>query len=77
MIFIDHDKLVIEDFITSPEKVNLECADSFSLRHVASGKFFSMADIVLHSRARYQRIDKIRIQRTYDLREGRLEEKVM
>ena len=77
MIFIDHDKLVMEDSITSPEKVNLECADSFSLRHVASGKFFSMADIVLHSRARYPRIDKIRIQRTYDLKEGRLEEKVI
>lgn len=77
MIFIDHDKLVIEDSITSPEEVNLECADSFSLRHVASGKFFSMADIVPHSRARYPGIDKIRIQRTYDLREGRLEEKVI
>lgn len=77
MISIDRDKLVIEDLVRSPEKVNLECADSFSLRHVASGKFFSLTDIGRHSRAAYPGIDQIRIQRTFDLREGRIEEKVV
>lgn len=77
MITIDHEKLVIEDSIKSPKKVNLECADSFSLRHVASGKFFSLADIVQHSRAQYPETDQIRIRRTFDWKEGRLEEKVI
>ncbi len=76
-ILIDQDKIVINDLIHSPQKINLECADSFSLRHVASGKFFALADIGKHSRMCYPGIDDIQIQRTFYLDSGQIEEKVI
>ena len=77
MISIEKDKIVINDSIRSPQKINLECADSFSLRHVASGKFFSLTDIGQHSRSQYPGVDHIRIQRTFYIDKGQMEEKVI
>ncbi len=76
-ISIDADKIVIEDLIRSPQKINLECADGFSLRHVASGKFFSLADIGTHSRQQYPRVNNIRIRRIFHMDKGQIEEKVI
>ncbi len=76
-ISIDADQIVIEDSIRSPQKINLECADSFSLRHVASGKFFSLADLGAHSRQRYPGVNSIRIRRIYHMDRDQIEEKVI
>ena len=77
MIFLQKDKIVIEDLISSPEAIQLECADSFSLRHVASGKFFSLTDIGFHSRAQYPDVKNIRIQRIFHFDSEQMEEKVL
>lgn len=77
LISIREDSLVIEDRINSPASINLECADSFSLRHVASGKFFALVDIGCHSRLQYPGIRKIQIQRTFYFDSGEIEEKVI
>lgn len=76
VVSIEKDRLVIDDHVTSPDAVLLECADSFSLRHVASGKFFSRADVGQHSRAQYPDIKEIKIQRICYFEDGRMEEKV-
>ncbi len=75
-ITIGKDRLVIDDHILSPRSIKLECADSFSLRHVASGKFFSLTDIGNHSRTHYAETKEIRIQRIFYFTDERLEEKV-
>lgn len=76
-ITIRQDRLVIDDYISSPESIKLECADSFSLRHVASGKFFSLTDIGNHSREQYADVREIRIQRVFYFQDKRMEEKVI
>ena len=77
MIFLQKDKIVIDDVISSPKKIFLECADSFSLRHVASGKFFSLTDIGCHSRTQYSDVRDIRIQRIFHFDSEQIEEKVL
>ncbi len=77
MIFLQKDKIVIDDVISSPKKIFLECADSFSLRHVASGKFFSLTDIGCHSRTQYPDVRNIRIQRIFHFDSEQIEEKVL
>ncbi len=76
-ITICQDRLVIDDYISSPESIKLECADSFSLRHVASGKFFSLTDIGNHSREQFANVKEIRIQRVFYFQDKRMEEKVV
>ncbi|MCM1386218.1 MAG: hypothetical protein NC231_02735 [Bacillus sp. (in: Bacteria)] len=77
MIFLQKDKIVIDDVISSQDKICLECADSFSLRHAASGKFFSLSDIGCHSRKQYPDINNIRIQRVFYFDSEQMEEKVI
>lgn len=77
VLSIEPDRLVIDDYITSPDAVFLECADGFSLRHVASGKFFSRTDVGQHSRAQYPNIREIRIRKICYFEDGRMEEKVL
>lgn len=76
-ITIHKDRLVIEDHVLSPERISLECADSFSLRHVASGKFFSLTDIGNHSRQQYADVKEVRIQRIFYFNDKRIEEKLV
>lgn len=76
-ISIQEDSLVIEDKVYSPANVNLECADSFSLRHVASGKFFTLEDIGNHSRSQFPGIRQIEITRIFYFDSGKIEEKVL
>lgn len=49
----DDEKIIIDDEITSPELIELEAADNFSARHVASGKFYSISDISIHDENNY------------------------
>ena len=77
MIFLQKDKIVIDDLISSPEAVCLECADSFSLSQAASGKFFSLTDIGCHSRTQYPDTLNIRIQRIFHFDSEQIEENVL
>lgn len=77
LIEITEKEIQITDEITSPEEVELECADPFSLRHVASGRFFAIADLGRHSRKRYPQVRKIRIGRAYCFDSQKLSEKVL
>ncbi len=77
MIFLQKDKIVIDDLISSPDVICLECADSFSLSHVASENFFSLTDIGCHSRTQYPDTTNIRIQRIFYFDSEKIEEKVL
>lgn len=62
-ISFSKDRILIEDEITSPDVITLNCADCYSLRHVASGKFFAISDIDVHSDSKYENIKHIRINK--------------
>lgn len=64
-IFLTNNSIIFEDLVKSPNQINLECAGCFSLRHVASGKFFSIADISKHSKKSYANVKHIRVRREY------------
>lgn len=77
MIFLQKDKIVIDDLISAPEAICLECADSSSLSYAASGKFFSLTDIGCHSRTQYPDTTDIRIQRIFHFGSEQTEENVL
>lgn len=56
----------IVDEIISPKEIDLEAADNFSMRHVASGKFYSNSDIALHNRKSYPNVKRIKITQQYN-----------
>lgn len=60
------DRVYIEDKISSPKSINISAADNFSLRHVASGKFYASSDLALHNRKTYQSIKNIHIKQKYE-----------
>lgn len=70
------EKIQILDKIQSPQPIDLECADGFSLRHVASGRFFAAADIGNHSRQIYRNIKEISLERTFVFGKNTIEETV-
>lgn len=71
-ISIEMDRLVITDTIHSPKPVNIECANNFSLRHVASGKFYSISDICPRDRSIYDNSTDLHIEKTYCFSDGTL-----
>lgn len=75
VIILEEHEMIIDDTVSSPVRIHLQSADSFSLRHVASGKFFALTDIGNHSRKDYGSIQKIHIKRifTYDTEEWKEE----
>ncbi len=72
LIEIDRNKLIITDIINSPRPINLETANNSSLRHVASGKFFSKSDLCQRHKAIYEQINYIQIEKTINLSDGSL-----
>lgn len=72
IIFHD-DCLEIEDEIISPSSIILEAADNFSLRHVASGKFYSNSDLSIHNKKIYKDIRYIRIKQHFDYKTEKLD----
>lgn len=46
--------ITYNDYIDAPKNIIVECADCFSLRHVASGKFYSIADMDMHPKGTSQ-----------------------
>lgn len=72
-INIDNDYMTIEDKILSPVPIFLESASTCSLRHVASGKFFSISDLTPRSNECFKDICSISIIKKIDLRTGNFE----
>lgn len=66
--------LQIEDEIKSPHPICLEGADSASVRHVASGKFFSISDLCFHDCKNYGKSGKFYIKKSFDCQSGRFSE---
>lgn len=71
-IKIDKDVLEISDNIQSSSNVCLESASNFSLRHVASGKFFSISDLVAKSNEKYDDIKSLLVTKHIDLKSGEI-----
>jgi len=69
-----NEELLIEDYISSPNIITLECANSFSLRHVASGKFYTMSDIGNYSQNVYPNAREIKIWRKYNFLDDKISE---
>lgn len=76
-VVIDEESIRITDRVYGAQKVDIECADGFSPRHVASGKFFAITDIGCHSRKRYPGRNEISIERIFRFDSGQIEEKVL
>lgn len=76
-ITIGEEEICIRDRIRSPRQINVECADGFSLRHVASGKFFALTDMGNHSRSIYPNITDICLERKFYFESGEIEETVL
>lgn len=73
-ILIEEKNLKIVDEIKSPEATTLESADNFSLRHVASGKFFSVSDLAPKSRGFFNAVHNISIEKEINLVTGKIQE---
>ena len=76
-ITIEEDDIRIKDRISCPKQINLECADGFSLRLVASGKFFTPTDMGHHSRTIYPNVADMCIERKYNFTGREIEETVL
>lgn len=65
-----HDgEIIIKDQINGKEALILLEPDGYSLRHVASGKFFTTSDLSTHSRNQYDVNQQITIQKRYNLKD--------
>lgn len=65
-------ELVIEDLITSPKStINLKSANTLSLRHVASGKFFKTTELIDKKGINLKDVRKVRIRQLYDVNLGK------
>ncbi len=62
----------IQDEIKSPVAVDITAADNFSLRHVASGKFFSFSDLAPHNRKTYKSVKDLKLDQFYDYKNEKL-----
>lgn len=76
-IVIGETEIQIRDRINSPQGINVECADGFSLRHVASGKFFTPTDMGCHSRQIYSNTRDIYLERKFIFASRKIEETVL
>lgn len=67
-ITIDAGTIRLEDLIVCQQLSDIEEPDGFSLRHVASGKFFATSDIVAHSRNLYHNKKQLKVCKVYDIK---------
>ncbi|MHB8806855.1 MAG: hypothetical protein ACYC59_04670 [Anaerolineaceae bacterium] len=63
-------RITIQDKIHSPEKVTIKSAPPFSLRHVASSKFFSAGDLAERKTVLLENIKNAMIEINYDIETG-------
>ncbi len=71
-ITFEKDGVHIQDEIKSPVPVNITAADNFSLRHVASGKFFAFSDLAEHNRKTYEAINDLSVEQFYGYKTEKL-----
>ena len=71
IIFTEND-ISIYDKIISPKEVDIEAATNFSLRHVASGKFFSISDLCHRNHDEYKKIKILNIKKIYNFSDNEL-----
>jgi len=71
-IQFEDEKIIISDEITSPSEIILKKAPNFSLRHVASGKFFSSSDLFVNNK-KWEKIKSIRIKAELDINSEKVE----
>lgn len=64
-------EVIVRDTIKSPNPVTVRAADNFSLRHVASGKFYASSDLAAHGRDVYEGVREIVICQVFQ-RDGTL-----
>ncbi len=69
-IEFQEDKVLIKDKIESPEKVTIKSAPPFSLRHVASSKFFSSSDLAERGEVLLKEIKQAMIEIEFDGKTG-------
>ena len=62
--------IVIQDKIHSPQKITIKSAPPFSLRHVASSKFFSAGDLAESKTIFLENIKNAMIEINYDIETG-------
>ncbi len=67
--FSDH-KIMIEDVINNPNRMNIVEAPNVSLKLVASGKFFSRSDLLAHPLTDYGNATRMKIRKVIDLKTG-------
>ena len=67
-IAIEAGVIRFEDILICQKESTIEEPDGFSLRHVASGKFFATSDIVEHSRNRYCNRKQLKVCKEYDIK---------
>ncbi|MTI53324.1 hypothetical protein [Geosporobacter ferrireducens] len=73
-IIIAEKEINIIDHIEGKDKIDkLISANSFSMRHVASGKFFKTTDLMHKKRLEFSNIKSILIKQRLDLETGRVE----
>lgn len=61
-ICLENETLQIEDELSSPDPVTIEHASNMSLRHVASGKFYSTSDLISCIQPGYEDVKHIKLQ---------------
>lgn len=69
-VTLSEDQVQIVDRIDAPEPIRLEGAGNMSLRHVASGKFFSTSDLLRDGPRVYENVKSIQLKTEIDPKEG-------
>jgi len=72
VIKLGDERLTITDEMNSPKEVTIVNASNFSLRHVASGKFFSISDVTPRSKECYEKVTYMRVRKEVDLKTGEI-----
>jgi hypothetical protein len=72
-ITFESEEIIIKDKLTSPKPVIYKNASNSSLRHVASGKFFAITDLLNKNQKNYN-YKSILITRKYNCKTGTLHE---
>lgn len=67
-ICLKDEMLEITDELSSPNPVTIEHASNMSLRHVASGKFFSTSDLISCTQPSYSDVKHVKIKISVNLR---------
>ncbi|MCL1884890.1 MAG: hypothetical protein FWF81_14185 [Defluviitaleaceae bacterium] len=73
---LNNSKIIINDTIKSPIPINLERANNMSLRHVASGKFFMLSDLLANAAIVAENASSIAVKTEINMLNGEVEEAV-